>query len=46
MEAEFRDGRFEAGVLAGIDAVSDHLARHFPQRRDGGNELSDRPIVL
>lgn len=46
MEAEFRDGKFEAGVLAGIDAVSHHLARHFPQRRDGTNEISDRPIIL
>jgi len=46
MEAEFRSGRFEAGVLAGIDAVSEHLARHFPQHRDGANELPDRPFVL
>jgi uncharacterized membrane protein len=46
MEAEFRDGRFEAGVLAGIDAVSHHLAHHFPRRRDGANEISDRPIIL
>src|SRR5512143_856735 len=30
MEAEFRSGQFERGVLGGIDAVSRELARHFP----------------
>src|SRR3954451_16495857 len=30
MEAEFRNGNFEAGVLKGIEAVSRHLAKHFP----------------
>ncbi|MCW5623932.1 MAG: TPM domain-containing protein [Burkholderiales bacterium] len=47
MEAAFRRGEFEAGVLTGIAAVGRQLEQHFP-RRDGAatNELPDRPIVL
>src|SRR3989338_2750589 len=32
MESAFRNGKFEEGVLSGIRAVSEHLARHFPPR--------------
>src|SRR5947199_8366287 len=39
METEFRKGSFEAGVLKGIAAVSQHLAKHFPKRGAGSNEL-------
>ncbi|MDP2144353.1 MAG: TPM domain-containing protein [Gallionella sp.] len=46
MEAAFRDGRFEAGVLAGVRAVGDHLVRHFPPRSDKPNEMPDSPVVL
>jgi uncharacterized membrane protein len=46
MEAEFRKGSFEAGVLKGIAAVSQHLAKHFPKRRGGSNELPDAPVVM
>ena len=46
MESNFREGRFEEGALAGIRAVSDELARHFPSRGDNPNELSDRPVLL
>ena len=45
-EAEFRAGRFEAGVLAGIAAVSRHLETHFPRRGDDVNELPDTPVLL
>src|SRR5436190_7265064 len=31
MEAEFGKGNFLAGVLKGIEAVSRHLAKHFPK---------------
>ena len=47
MQQEFAAGRFEAGVLAGLGAVSDLLAQHFPA--DGGrnpNELPDAPVVV
>ena len=46
METAFREGRFEAGVLAGIRAVGEHLARHFPARGSKPNEMPDRPVVL
>ena len=46
MEAAFRAGRYEAGALAGIRAVGDLLAEHFPGRGTGGNELPDRPIIV
>lgn len=46
MEAAFRAGHFEAGVLAGIHAVGEHLSRHFPARSGKSNEMPDRPVVL
>lgn len=47
MEISFRQGRFEAGVIAGIRSIGSHLQRHFPSERQGGeNELPDRPVVL
>ena len=47
METAFRAGRFAEGVAAGIADINALLARHYP-RADGagGNELSDRPVVL
>lgn len=48
MEAHFRSGAFETGLLAGIHAVAEHLRRHYP--RSGGadiaNEMADRPVLL
>jgi len=46
MEAAFRAGQFETGVLAGIHAVGEHLSRHFPARSGKPNEMPDRPVVL
>ena len=46
MEAAFRAGQFEAGVLAGIHAVGEHLSRHFPARGGKSNEMPDRPVVV
>jgi len=46
MEAEFRRGRFESGVIAGIAAVSRQLATHFPADDVGRNELPDAPVVM
>jgi uncharacterized membrane protein YgcG len=45
MEAQFRAGEFEQGVLAGIRAVGAELARHYPGQ-GGANELPDAPVVL
>ncbi|MCX7626906.1 MAG: TPM domain-containing protein [Methylophilaceae bacterium] len=47
MEAEFRAGRFEQGVLTGIARISALLAEHFPAgRQPNANELPDAPIVI
>jgi uncharacterized membrane protein len=46
MEAAFRESNFEAGVIAGIHAVGEHLSRHFPARSGKSNEMPDSPVVL
>lgn len=46
MEEHFRAGRFEAGALAGVDSVSELLARHFPGGGERPNELEDRPALI
>ena len=47
MEEHFRAGRFKAGSIAGVDAIGDLLARHFPGATRSGqtratNCLTDR----
>jgi uncharacterized membrane protein len=46
MEADFRTGNFERGVIAGVEAVSRQLAAHFPRHGGGANELPDAPVVI
>lgn len=49
MEGPFREGRFQAGVLAGIRAVEQLVERHPPvQARppDPGDELPNAPALL
>ena len=46
MEADFRSGRFEAGVVKGIEAVSRELAKFFPSHGPHQNELPDKPVVI
>jgi len=47
MEAEFRQGNFEAGVLLGIARITAILQQHFPAHgRDNPNELPDVPVVV
>ncbi len=47
MKIAFRKGQFEAGVIAGIGAISRHLEEHFPTEGKGGeNELDNEPVVL
>jgi uncharacterized membrane protein len=46
MEAEFRAGHFERGVIEGIEAVSRQLAMYFPAHGAGPNELPDAPVVM
>jgi uncharacterized membrane protein len=47
MERDFRAGEYERGAIAGVEAIGELLARHFPA--DGGRnpaELPDRPVLL
>ena len=53
MEQHFGAGRFEAGAVAGVEAVGALIAAHFPATApadaDGGgaaNELPDRPALI
>jgi uncharacterized membrane protein len=46
MQAEFKAGHFERGVIEGIAAVSQQLAKHFPAHGAGRNELPDAPVVI
>jgi uncharacterized membrane protein YgcG len=46
MQAEFRAGHFERGVIEGIEAVSQQLAKYFPAHGAGRNELPDAPVVI
>ena len=46
MEAAFRTGQFEEGIISGIDRVSRHLETHFARGSKVTNELPDRPVVL
>ncbi|MDQ3186695.1 MAG: TPM domain-containing protein [Pseudomonadota bacterium] len=47
MEADFRSGHFESGVILGIKSAGHHLQAHFPIGRQGGeNELPDVPAIL
>lgn len=39
--AEFRNDRFAEGIMAGVHAVGEQLAVHFPRQADDRNELSD-----
>jgi uncharacterized membrane protein len=46
MEAAFKQSDYEGGVVAGVQAVTRHLAMHFPADGQGENELPDAPVVL
>lgn len=46
MQEAFRAGRFEAGAVAGVEAISALLERHFPAGERNPNELPDRPVML
>jgi uncharacterized membrane protein len=46
MQSQFGAGRFEAGAMVGIEAISDLLALHFPPLGENPNELPDAPVVL
>ena len=46
METDFKQVDYEDGVVSGIQAVTQHLIKHFPASGAGRNELPDKPMVL
>ena len=46
METAFRDGRFHAGALAGVQAISQVLTTHFPAHGPKPDELPNAAIIL
>ena len=46
MEEHFAAGRFEEGAIAGVNAVSLLLERHFPASGEGKDELPNRPVTI
>jgi uncharacterized membrane protein len=50
MEEHFRAGRFQIGSIAGVEAIGNLLARHFPAQPNASahsqNQLPDRPALL
>jgi uncharacterized membrane protein len=48
MQQHFRAGNHLAGALAGIEAIGELLARHFPAGdvRPNPDELPNRPVLL
>lgn len=46
MEAAFGRGAFTEGAVAGIHALGELLARHFPAGAEHKNELPNRPTIL
>lgn len=46
MEAALREGRYEAAVIGGVEAIGRHLATAFPSARQRSNELDDKPALI
>ncbi len=46
MEAMFRKGEFELGVIFGIHHISDALKKHFPAHGENKNELPNKPVII
>ena len=46
METMFRQSKFEAGVLHGIEKISGVLERHYPTMDKRKNEISNKPLIL
>jgi uncharacterized membrane protein len=46
MELAFRFGKFEVGVINGVNAVSNCLQLYFPKKSTVMDELSNKPIII
>ncbi len=46
MEASFKEGNYEDGVINGIQEITHSLRKYFPAVGADQNELPDRPVIL
>jgi uncharacterized membrane protein len=46
MGLAFAAGKFSEGAMAGVAAIANVLATHFPSQGAGANELPDRPVLI
>jgi len=46
IESEFRNRRFEAGVVGGIESISARLREHFPPDGAQHNDIPDAPVLM
>ena len=46
MEADFKGGNFEAGVIKNVAAVSREFSRYFTAPGSGRDERPDKPVVI
>lgn len=46
MEGDFKLSNYEGGVVKGVQAITQHLATHFPVGVVNNNELPDSPVVV
>ena len=46
MQTAFKQSNFESGVIAGVQAITQHLKTHFPVNGNDRNELPDKPVIL
>lgn len=46
IESAFKAGNYEAGVIGGIHAATQHMLKYFPAGGANPNELSDKPVIL
>lgn len=46
METAFKKANYENGVVSGIEAITQHLRKHFPAVGGDRNELPDKPVLL
>ena len=46
METAFKQANYEAGVVSGVRAVTQHLIIHFPTLESNQNEFPDNSLIL
>ena len=46
METAFKQKNYEVGVVSGIQAVTQHLLKHYPAVGSTRQELPNQPVVL